>query len=281
MRKLLIFATLAAILAGVFPVLAATNISSTAAEHHAWNDFLGWVNFYSTNSVNLTATRLQGYASTIAGDFSLDCATTSIGNICGTSNYYVSNNGVGTLAGYGWIDTYGWVSFNCSNTGGCGTSNYAVSVNPNTGVFSGYAWNDLAGWFSFNCADLALCGISDYKVVSTWRATSTSGTLDSAIIDTGVGGAQVNGVTWMGNLPADTDVRIQIATSESSTGPWNFYGPDGTSSSFYAPDPNVGAALYPWVHPPGRYFRYRVTLVSDISQTLTPRVDDVIVRWSP
>jgi hypothetical protein len=262
--------------------VAATNISATPAQHYAWNDVIGWINFYGTNAVTVTTTRVQGYASSSAGELSLDCATSPSGNICGSGSYYVTNNGIGTLAGYGWLDTYGWVSFNCTNHSGCGTSNYAVSINPTTGIFSGYAWNDVIGWISFNCADINICGVSDYKVVTSWTATSTSGFLDSAIIDTGVtGGAQVNGVTWTGSQPSGTEVRIQIATSQSSSGPWNYLGPDGTTSSFYNPASGVGAPLYPWIHVAGRYFRYRVTLVSDISQTLSPQVDDVVVRWSP
>lgn len=282
MRKFLPLLVISALLSAAVPVLAATNISATPSEHYTWNDVAGWMNFYSTDEVTVTNSKIEGYASSSAGELSLDCATTSIGNICGSSDYSVTNDGTGTLAGYGWLDTYGWVSFNCTNHAGCGTSNYSVNISPTTGIFSGYAWNDILGWISFNCADIAICGISDYKVVTSWTATSTSGTLDSAVIDTGVvSGAQVNGVTWVGDRPSGTSVRIQIATSQSDSGPWNYYGSDGTASTYYTPESGVGAVLYPWAHAPGRYFRYRIILVSDSGDTLTPRVDDVVVRWSP
>lgn len=268
------------VLAGATPVFAATNISATPAEHYAWNDILGWFNFYSTNTVTVTNTRVEGYASSAAGDISLDCATTSAGNICGSSNYYVTNNGVGVLAGFAWNDTYGWISFSCTNNGSCGTSSYGVTINPSTGVFTGYAWNDVLGWISFNCSDIGICGTSDYKVDTSWYADPPSGTLDSTPFDTGVTGAQVNSITWTGVKPVGTDVRLQVATSPNSNGPWNYYGPDGTVSSYYTPDPDVGAALYPWIHAAGRYFSYRVTILSE-NFTTTPRVDDVVVRWSP
>lgn len=260
----------------------ATNISATSSLHFGWNDILGWINFYSDNTVNVKSTRVEGSAASIAGPISLDCATSPAGNICGTSNYYVTNDGAGTLAGYAWNDTYGWISFNCSNNSGCGSSSYSVSINPSTGDFSGYAWNDLVGWISFNCVDLAICGTSDYKVQTSWRAGSASGYLDSAIIDTGsVNGAQVNGVSWTGLKPSGTDVRIQIATSSSSSGPWNYVGNDGSGSSYYIFAPGGGAALYPWIHGSGRYFRYRIWLVSDAAQSTSPTVNSVVVRWSP
>mgnify|MGYP001584455743 CR=1 FL=1 len=55
-----------------------------------------------------------------------------------------------TLSGYAWSDNIGWVSFNCTDTNSCGTSNYGVTVNAITGNFSGFAWSDNIGWVSFN-----------------------------------------------------------------------------------------------------------------------------------
>lgn len=257
------------------------SISAVPAEHYAWNDSIGWINFHSSGNVDVQSARVEGYANSSAGEISLDCATSPAGNICGSSNYYITNNGLGTLAGYAWNDTYGWISFSCTNHG-CASSTYGVVINTSTGVFTGYAWNDLIGWISFNCSDINICGVSDYKVKTAWRANSSYGYLDSATYDTGVTtGAQVNSVSWLGYEPTDTDVRIQIATSNATSGPWNFYGPDGTGSSYYTPASGEVSALYPWIHSAGRYFRYRLTLLTDISQTLTPRIDDVIVRWSP
>lgn len=62
----------------------------------------------------------------------------------------------GNLSGYAWADeSAGWFSFNCSNAGVCGTSNYGVTVAQN-GTMSGYGWasqNDGAqnhiGWIDF------------------------------------------------------------------------------------------------------------------------------------
>ncbi len=266
---------------------AATNISATTTEHWAWNDLIGWMNFYSTSNINVGTTQLTGYASSSAGDISLDCATTRIGNICGTSNYKVLNDGVGNLSGWAWNDTYGWISFCGSastSTADCPLSvNYRVLIDPATGDFSQYAWNDILGWISFNCGDPGLCVTSNYKVKTSWVATSTSATLDSTTFDTGeANGAQFNYLMWQGSYPVGTLAQFQFATANASSGPWNFKGPAGTANDYYASAvPGQPMSIEYTLHNNQRYFRYRVTLTSNLAQTASPRIDDVIVGWSP
>ena len=57
------------------------------------------------------------------------------------------------VSGYAWSDTIGWVSFNCTDEGDCGASNYGVDVDITNGKLSGYAWSDNVGWISFNRAE--------------------------------------------------------------------------------------------------------------------------------
>jgi len=281
-----------AVFAGALPhtAHAATNISAVPTDHWAWNDLIGWIDFYGTDTVIVNSWTLAGYASSSVGDISFDCHTTRSGDICGTSNYQVTNNGLGDLSGWGWNDTYGWISF-CGRTSGgtpdCPTTpySYRVWIDPSTGTFGSsldYAWNDVIGWISFNCTNHGGCGTSNYKVVTSWIATSTSGIAESTTFDTGVvTGAQLNSVLWHGNQPGGTSVRFQFAVSNSPTGPWNFMGPDGTSASIYTATIDTSRKLDYTFHNGGRYFRYRVMLVSDQAQTVSPRVDDVIVNWSP
>lgn len=233
-----------------------TNINST--NRWAWNNVTGWVDFYETDTVMVTSSVLSGYASSSVGDISLDCATTAIGNICGTSNYGVCNgpgphNPDGTcplalggpeLTGYGWNDALGWISFNCdesSHPGGtdtCSTSNYKVSIDQN-GEFHGYSWNDIAGWISFNCANPPdSCLTVDYKLDTSWSPKSAIGYLESSTIDTEkTGGVALQSVVWQGNQPPGTSVDFQFAVSNCpngaanpplcDTGGWVFKGPPG------------------------------------------------------
>ena len=263
-------------------IATGTNISSNVYQHWAWNDSIGWINFYSSGNILVTSPSLSGYADSIVGDISLDCHTTRIGNICGTSSYQTLNDGTGNLSGWGWNDAIGWISFNCSNNGGCGTSNYRVYVD-SSGNFQGYAWNDLVGWIDFNCDNVVgACSTSNYEVSASWFATSSVGYIDSTTFDTkSTGGAQLNSLLWQGSLPAGTSIGFQFAVSNSSGGPWNFQGPDGTSSSSYAGLPGTPIPLGYSQFSGFRYFRYRTTLTSDITQVYTPVVNKIIVNWSP
>lgn len=276
----LLMILLVVVFVGYLVVYGATNISSDSGKHWAWNDIVGWIDFYATNTVSVSSQKLVGYASSTAGEVSLDCETTSAGDICATSDYGVTNDGLGNLSGYAWNDTYGWISFDCNNNNGCSSSTYRVYIDPDDGQFHNYAWNDVAGWFSFNCANHD-CSASNYRVETSWTATSTTGTLDSTVYDTGVTeGAQLNSFVWKGSEPANTDVKFQFAVSNASSGPWTFIGPDGSENTYYTPSVDTSQRLDYFNFSNYRYFRYRVVLVSDRSQRVSPRVDDVLINWS-
>ncbi len=261
---------------------AATNVSSGGNSHWAWNDAIGWIDFYSPGTVEVSATGLTGYASSSVGPISFDCATSPSGNICGTSNYTVANDGAGNLSGWAWSDAVGWISF-CGgkSTAACpGTTSYQVTVDTN-GNFHGWAWNDAVGWIDFNCANNSTCSTSNFYVASAWVATGTVGTLQSITYDTNdAQGAQLDSVTWQGTQPSGTSVEFQFAVSNSSSGPWSFTGPDGTANTYYVPaGPGVVTPLNYGLYTDYRYFRYLVTLVS--TPTSTPVVTNVTVAWSP
>jgi hypothetical protein len=275
----------------IFPLnaSASTNISATSTSHWAWNDIIGWINFYSSQNVNVSLNSVTGYANTTsAGIISLDCGTVGV---CGTVNYGVSNDGAGNLSGWAWNDKYGWISFWSGNNGG--SIPYRVKIDIN-GNFSGWAWNDVVGWISFNCYQPLgsnSCGTSNYEVQTLWAPTSTSGYLDSQTFDTGdVSGAQLNSVLWHGYMPSGVGstgvgVGFQFAVSNSSSGPWNFVGPNGiansTSSFWNASTPGYSIPLSYVFYNNFRYFRYRVIIFSNTSQTMSPRIDDVEINWSP
>ena len=259
-------------------VLAATNIDSTYK--WAWNDTVGWIDFYSTGNVNVTSQQLTGYASSSVGYIALDCATSPSPDC--TYSYKVSNDSNGHLSGWAWNDAIGWISFD--NATANSPYIYQVTINGSTGDFSGWAWNDIVGWFSFNCADVNNCATSpDHKVKTNWIAVSTTGNLISSIFDIQItGGSAINTIMWQGNKPSGTNVKFQIASSNNSSGPWSYLGPDGSDTTYYTPtDANIPVQINLAHHNNKRYFRYKVFLESNTSQTLSPRVDDVIINWSP
>jgi len=257
---------------------AATNIDSTY--RYAWNDNIGWIDFY-LDDVNIIPNRIKGYANSSVGYIALDCQSSPNGNICGQSNFSVSNDGNGNLTGWAWNDAIGWISFDSASAGSPYT--YQVSINPTTGDFSGWAWNDVVGWISFNCNNTSSCATSNYKVNTSWYAGAINSSLTSSVFDTQVtGGTAINTITWQGSQPSGTSVKFQIASSNNSSGPWNYIGPDGSSSSYYVPaGPGSPIQINLQYHNNQRYFRYKIFLYSNAAQTVSPRVDDVIINWSP
>ncbi|QQR64608.1 hypothetical protein IPH92_03535 [Candidatus Kaiserbacteria bacterium] len=117
------------------------------------------------------------------------------------------------LSGYAWSETMGWISFNCTDTGSCGTSPYGVTAASN-GALSGYAWSEYIGWISFNETSGCPSGAgtcapffnSTTGVVTGWAkalagGTANSGGWDGWISLSGTGpdyGVTATGCAWSG-----------------------------------------------------------------------------------
>ena len=296
--------------------VAETNTTSTAPNYYAWNDVVGWLDFYTTNAFFVWGTKISGYASSALGDVSFDCATSPLGNICVASNYGVCNgpgphqsdgscplgdagdSTGGAVTGYTWNDTAGWISMNCDQTshGGsnqCGTSNYKVTIN-SSGDFSGWAWSDAVGWISVNCSNPGTSCPPNYKMNTNWRGTSSIAFLESSTFDTQVTpGGVLNSIIWQGTLPNGTCVDFQIATSSNPSGPWTYRGPGGAADQYFGAScaagfagglgcaaPNTPVCVNPNLVRDAHYLRYRVRLLSDRLQTVSPQIDDIILNWS-
>lgn len=270
---------------------ASTNIDSGSFNHWAWNDTIGWIDFnYTGSNVYVYSDRLESYASSSVGYIALNCNSTPNGNICNppTLDFKVSNDSSGHLTGWAWNDGIGWISF-CggAETSDCpGSISYQVTISPSTGDFIGWAWNDIVGWFSFNCYNSGIgdtCQTSNYKVKTAWRTVAATGTLISSIFDTqATNGVAINTIMWQGNKPSETVVKFQIASSNSSSGTWTYLGPNGSDTDYYTPTAdNRPVQINLAQHNNKKYFRYKIFLESNAGQTASPRVDDVIINWSP
>lgn len=306
-----------------FGVALAGGINSTYK--WAWNDVMGWIDFRGNppDDVNVVDDRLKNYGffySDATSYIALDCQTTPNDNICATSNFFVSNDNQGNLAGWAWNDDFGWISF-CGNTSGGSTWNgstwvcpasptYQVTIDDDDGYFHGWAWNDVLGWISFNCNNSGIgntCPTSNYKVKTTWNpgeGGTTSGWLESSTYDTGFpGGVVLNSIMWLGISGAGgvNIVKFQVATANCSNGSTNppncnsqpgwgggktsgdgaYVGSDGTSATYYQPSgPAAPAAVSSLYHNNKRYFRYKIFIEKDSGAT-SPTVRDVLINWSP
>jgi hypothetical protein len=97
--------------------IGSTNVSSIYAfSGYAWSPNIGWIKFRNDSGEAI--------------------------------NYGVCEDNNKELRGWAYNDIIGWISFNCLDTGVCGTSNYKVIENNN--YLYGYAWNDNLGWIIFD-----------------------------------------------------------------------------------------------------------------------------------
>lgn len=285
--------------------VAATNIlddSLPVYYHWAWNPAVGWIDFQGDGAhknVNVRDDRVDGYAGSAAvGYLQLDCLTPPPGGTadCVTAgDWRVTKDAGGHLAGWAWSETVGWISFSDGNAGAGGSFPYGVSIDvssgPDRGEFSGWAWNAIVGWISFNCANdhdpdsggaQGICSSRDYQVKADLPlGGGDSGDLISSTFDFSSGeGVMLNALMWKGLLPTGTVVKLQIASSNTDSSPSGFAGPDGTNATYYQPG---GPGIFKEIKNHGniKYFRYRVFLESDNGRSAAPRVDDVIINYSP
>ncbi|MEI6238132.1 MAG: prepilin-type N-terminal cleavage/methylation domain-containing protein [bacterium] len=105
-----------------------------------------------------------------------------------------------------------------------------------------------------------------------------NGSLISSTFDAGVS-SNFHEIFWnpVTNPPASgtSSVLFQIATSDSTSTPWVFTGPDGTTTSFYTlTNKTINSS-----NNGKRYFRYKTYLNTD-SATNTPIVSDVYVTFN-
>jgi len=130
----------------------------------------------------------------------------------------------------------------------------------------------------------------NYTIYSDVTSMPASGELYSAVFDTAAGGAAYNSIAWNGTFGSSTGrVLLQLATSNSASGPWDFVGgatcgpndwyePAGSG----VPEEITCSAGY---HNNERYFRYRIQLCSDSDCSsvgeLSPTVNEVVINWSP
>jgi hypothetical protein len=240
---------------------------------YAWSEKTGWISFGATNgNVEVGDSELTGYAwSEKTGWISLNCSNTVS---CATIDYKVANDGNGNLSGYAWGEKTGWINFDPAYS--------QVVISATTGEFSGYAWGEKTGWISFNCSNASTCATVNYNVKTNWGGSGTVANLISSVFDTGVAsGTALNTIMWQGSKPAGTSVKFQIASSNSSGGPWSYLGPDGSGTTYYSPsDAGIPAQINLSYHNGYRYFRYKVFLESDVGKAQAPRIDNIIINWS-
>lgn len=102
-----------------------------------------------------------------------------------------------------------------------------------------------------------------------------SGMLLSSIIDTGTPSNFYEFRYSPITKPDGTNIEFQLATSNATSGPWIFLGPDGTASTTYSFSNSIINAI----HNGDRYLRYKMML-STSNTSVTPTVEDVTFSYT-
>ena len=156
-------------------------------------------------------------------------------------------------------------AYTCSCTAGAGSSNFNPYANGQrvTSTNSGSTWT----------ADTTSGG-RDLNFVTYINPGYTNGTFVSSLKDANPAAGRTahwTTLSFTAIKPAGTDVKFQVAASNSSSGPFSYVGPDGTASTFFTAS---GASLSQFDG--FRYLRYKAYL-STTDSTVTPSLSSVIV----
>lgn len=187
----------------------------------------------------------------------------------------------------GDVGTQNYYAFVCDDGSACSgtTGNSGSFAVQSTAPSYSYFGNTYAA--SPAASNIVTATAGELTITKPGANYDAVGELYSIVLDTGaVNGAGFETISWNGALPAGK-VQLQFATSNSSSGPWTFYGNNVSCSpsAYYEPAPGtpmkIGCASDHWNK---RYFRYRVRLCSDAGCVSgganTPTVREIAVTWT-
>ncbi len=156
------------------------------------------------------------------------------------------------------------------------------------GYMTGYADATISDLRIFDSA-LSSTEVTDlYRSGLAAHADSTSnqapgyysdGSLISATIDK-TNQTDLTNITWTRTLPANTDLKFQMAGSDTDDfSGVTYVGPDGTASTYYTT--NTGGEAIPSALQNKRYFRYKAILASTVDFMNTPVLSDLTLSYIP
>lgn len=138
---------LVAILCALATDVVGAGSSINSVYKWAWSAGVGWVSCRAdvTNGMAIHKDYCEGYLyGPTAGWIHLGNGAPTNGfqyTNAGTNDYGVNHDGNGSLSGYAWSATCGWIAFD---------TNGLPRVNVKNGILSGYAWSSSLGWLSFS-----------------------------------------------------------------------------------------------------------------------------------
>lgn len=146
------------------------NTTSGQLSGYAWSDNVGWISFESNLAASGGVGGKAAKANTTTG-FVLGWARACAGTVNNPPNQDLPGDCTSMTSRIdGWD---GWIKF---DTDMFNPVKIDLSNGLTRGEFTGYAWgSDVVGWVSFNCSNAGTCGTSSYKVKANLGAASENG----------------------------------------------------------------------------------------------------------
>jgi len=113
----------------------------------------------------------------------------------------------------------------------------------------------------------------------TWSmgpAFRLNGGAESNVFDSGGANVNWNTISWVGSAtPPTTVLRFMLAASDDPTGPWNYYGPGGSTSAYYTVS---GSAI--WTGQDGqRYMKFLASIYTQ-DDLVSPTLDSITIDYT-
>jgi hypothetical protein len=194
-----------------------------------FNDFQGFPTGYNNSALAFMVTNTS-----IADVLDNGGNSFIIMRIDGTPEYEsdIINNGTGTYNTVSTSDITGKLRIVRSGST-VNTYYWGSGTWQNLGTVTGYVSDPMyAGIVVQNYQVFVSASLSDFQSNLTAGQYGTSGTYTSTVFDAGRS-VTWDTLTWDATVPAGASLSFQIATSSSSTGPFTFVGPDGTSGTTF------------------------------------------------
>jgi len=178
---------------------------------YAWSENIGWISFEPADVAGCPIGTCQA---------ELDLNT---GAVSGWARALAFGGGWD-----GWIKLRGWTNEAVPQEYGV-----SLNSAPFPSEFEGWAWGDVVvGWISFNCSNTGVCGVSDYKVMTNVVLNNPPSAIGLDSIEGNYCGCAIGQVTqcsgskssppiylnWAFDDPGDSQYAYQIQIDNSGAG---------------------------------------------------------------
>jgi len=145
----------------------------------------------------------------------------------------------------------------------------------NRGFFSETSWSSIGEVVNVEVNN----PVGEMRLSKVLETYVSDGYYISQILDAGSATTSYHQIGWQlatqDPATGENSVRLQLASSNSVEGPWDFVGPDGTAFSYYT---SVNGEI-DRSHENKRFIRYKIYL-STVDNSVSPLISDVSITYS-